>query len=72
VAFAQTTTPSSSTSFKIADVSKWTSKQWNRAKGQVGKGKRKMDRQPEAVEGSQPDRSKELVGPRVLHDQLKK
>ena len=32
VALAQTTTPSSSTSSKIDDVSKWTSKQWNRAK----------------------------------------
>jgi hypothetical protein len=39
-------------------------------KGQVGQGKRKMGRLPEAVEGSEPDRSKELVVPRVLHDQL--
>jgi hypothetical protein len=32
VALAQTTTPPSSTSSKVDDVSKWTSKQWNRAK----------------------------------------
>jgi hypothetical protein len=32
VALAQTTTPPSSTSSKIDDVSKWTSKQWDRAK----------------------------------------
>ena len=31
-ALAQTTTPSSSTSSKIDDVSQWTSRQWNRAK----------------------------------------
>jgi hypothetical protein len=31
-ALAQTTTPPSSTSSKLDDVSKWTSKQWNRAK----------------------------------------
>jgi hypothetical protein len=31
-ALAQTTTPPSSTSSKVDDVSKWTSKQWNRAK----------------------------------------
>ncbi len=29
-----------------------------------------MGRLPEAVEGSEPDRPKELVVPRVLHDQL--
>jgi hypothetical protein len=34
VALAQTTTPSSSTSPKIDDVSKCTSKQWNRAKAE--------------------------------------
>ncbi len=34
VALAQTTTPTSSTSSKIDDVSKWTSKQWNRAKAE--------------------------------------
>jgi hypothetical protein len=32
VALAQTTTPPSSTSSKVDDVSKWTSKQWNLAK----------------------------------------
>jgi hypothetical protein len=32
LALAQTTTPPSSTSSKVDDVSKWTSKQWNRAK----------------------------------------
>jgi hypothetical protein len=32
VALAQTTTPPPSTSSKVDDVSKWTSKQWNRAK----------------------------------------
>src|SRR5258706_6783907 len=32
VALAQTTAPPSSTSSKVDDVSKWTSKQWNQAK----------------------------------------
>jgi hypothetical protein len=32
VALAQTTAPSSSTSSKLDDVSKWTTKQWNQAK----------------------------------------
>ena len=41
VALAQTTTPSSSTSSKIDDVSKWTSKQWNRAKAEWEKEKEK-------------------------------
>jgi hypothetical protein len=41
-------------------------------KGQVGKRNRKMGRLPEAVEGSKFDRPKELVVPRVLHDQLSK
>ena len=31
-ALAQTPAPSSSTSSKVDDVSKWTTKQWNRAK----------------------------------------
>src|SRR5258708_28215614 len=39
-------------------------------KGQVGKRNRKMGRLSEAVEGSKFDRPKELVVPRVLHDQL--
>jgi hypothetical protein len=39
--FAQTTTPSSPTSSKIDDVSKWTSKQWNRAKAEWAKEKEK-------------------------------
>jgi hypothetical protein len=38
-ALAQTTTPSSSTSSKIDDVSEWTSKQWNRAKAKWEKEK---------------------------------
>ncbi len=41
-------------------------------KGQVAKRNRKMGRLSEAVEGSKFDRSKELVVPRVLHDQLSK
>ena len=41
VALAQTTTPSSSTSSKIDDVSEWTSKQWNRAKAKWEKEKEK-------------------------------
>jgi hypothetical protein len=41
-------------------------------KGQVGKRNRKMGRLSEAVEGSKFDRPKELVVPRVLHDQLSK
>jgi hypothetical protein len=40
-ALAQTTTPSSSTSSKIDDVSKWTSKQWDRAKAKWEKEKEK-------------------------------
>jgi hypothetical protein len=36
-------------------------------KGPVGEGKREMGRLPEAVEGSEPDRPKELVIPRVLY-----
>jgi hypothetical protein len=36
----------------------------------VGEGKREMGRLPEAVEGSEPDRPKELVGSRVLHGAL--
>ncbi len=40
-ALAQTTTPSSSTSSKIDDVSEWTSKQWNRAKTKWEKEKEK-------------------------------
>src|SRR6266852_7323647 len=40
-ALAQTTTPSSSISSKIDDVSKWTSKQWNRAKAEWAKEKEK-------------------------------
>jgi hypothetical protein len=38
---AQTTTSSSSTSSMIDDVSEWTSKQWNRAKGEWTKEKEK-------------------------------
>jgi hypothetical protein len=41
VALAQTTTPSSSTSSKVDDVSKWTTKQWNRAKAKWVKEKEK-------------------------------
>jgi hypothetical protein len=41
VALAQTTTPPSSTSSKIDDVSKWTSKQWNQAKAKWAKEKEK-------------------------------
>jgi hypothetical protein len=41
VALAQTTAPPSSTSSKIDDVSKWTSKQWNRAKAEWAKDKEK-------------------------------
>jgi hypothetical protein len=37
IALAQTTTPSS----KVDDVSKWTSKQWNRAKAEWAKEKEK-------------------------------
>ena len=40
-ALAQTTTPSSSISSKIDDVSEWTSKQWNRAKAEWAKEKEK-------------------------------
>ena len=41
VALAQTTTPPSSTSSKIDDVSKWTTKQWNQAKAKWAKEKEK-------------------------------
>ena len=41
VVLAQTTTPPSSTSSKVDDVSKWTSKQWNRAKAEWAKEKEK-------------------------------
>jgi hypothetical protein len=41
VALAQATTPSLSPSSKIDDVSKWTSKQWNRAKAEWAKEKEK-------------------------------
>jgi hypothetical protein len=41
VALAQTTTPSSSTSSKADDVSKWTSKQWDRAKAKWAEEKEK-------------------------------
>src|SRR5258708_23696902 len=41
VALAQTTTPSSSISSKVDDVSKWTSKQWNQAKAKWAKEKEK-------------------------------
>jgi hypothetical protein len=34
VALAQLTTPSSSPSSKIDDLSQWTSKQWHRAKAE--------------------------------------
>ncbi len=39
-------------------------------KGQMGQGKRKVGRLPEAIEGSKARRPKELVIPCVLHDQL--
>jgi hypothetical protein len=41
VALAQTTTPPSSTSSKVDDVSKWTLKQWNQAKAKWAKEKEK-------------------------------
>ncbi len=41
VALAQTTTPPSSTSSKVDDVSKWTSKQWDRAKAKWAEEKEK-------------------------------
>jgi hypothetical protein len=41
VTLAQTTTPSSSPSSKIDDVSQWTSRQWHRAKAEWGKEKEK-------------------------------
>jgi hypothetical protein len=41
VALAQTTAPPSSTSSKIDDVSKWTSRQWNQAKAKWAKEKEK-------------------------------
>ena len=40
IALAQTTTPPSSSS-KVDDVSKWTSKQWNQAKAKWAKEKEK-------------------------------
>jgi hypothetical protein len=40
---AQTTAPPSSTSSKVEDVSKWTSKQWDRAKAKWAKEKDKWD-----------------------------
>jgi hypothetical protein len=40
-ALAQTTTPPSSISSKVDDVSKWTSKQWNQAKAKWAKEKEK-------------------------------
>ena len=39
VAPAQTTAPSSPTSSKVDDVSKWTTKQWNQAKAKWAKEK---------------------------------
>jgi len=42
------TTPSSSPSSKIDDLSQWTSKQWHRAKAEW-KRKREMGRLPEAA-----------------------
>jgi hypothetical protein len=41
LALAQTTTPPSSTSSQVDDVSKWTSKQWNRAKAKWAEEKEK-------------------------------
>jgi hypothetical protein len=41
MALAETTTPSSSTSSIIDDVSNWTSKQWNRAKAEWANEKEK-------------------------------
>jgi hypothetical protein len=41
VALAETTTPSSSTSSIVDDVSNWASKQWNLAKAEWAKGKEK-------------------------------
>jgi len=41
VALAQATTPSPSSSSKVDDVSKWTSKQWNRAKAEWAREKEK-------------------------------
>jgi hypothetical protein len=41
VTLAQTTTPPSSTSSKIDDASKWTSKHWNQAKAKWAKEKEK-------------------------------
>jgi hypothetical protein len=39
-------------------------------KGQVGQGKREVGRLPEAIEGSEAHRPKELVIPGFLHDKL--
>jgi len=41
LALAQTTTPPSSTPSQLDDVSKWTSKQWNRAKAKWAEEKEK-------------------------------
>jgi hypothetical protein len=41
VVLAQTAAPSSSTSAKIDDVSKWTTKQWNQAKAKWAKEREK-------------------------------
>jgi len=41
VALAQTKTPESSSSSKIDEVSKWTTKQWNQAKAKWAKEKEK-------------------------------
>jgi hypothetical protein len=40
------------------------------SEGRVGQGKGKMGRLPEAVEGAEVDRPKELVIPRVMRDRL--
>jgi hypothetical protein len=50
VAMVQTTTPSSSKSSVIDDVSKWTSKEWNRAKAEWAK-ERKNGPTARSVEG---------------------
>jgi len=65
VALAQTTTPSS----KVDDVSKWTSKQWNRAKAEWAKEKEKWaDCQKQSKDQNLTGRkSWSFLG---LHDQL--
>jgi hypothetical protein len=68
VALAQTTTPPSSTSSKVDDVSKWTSKQWDRAKAKWVEQKEKWADCQKQSEDQKIDGSKELVIPRVLHD----